>query len=219
MKPRKIGVLISGICVVCILGVLPFMAAHANPASSVADFYKSNSVVLICPFGPGGGSDYIARLFASYWYEVTGGAMVVKNMPGAGSITGANYSYKAKPDGLTLIEGGISATFVAPTLAKDPAVKYDITKINWIGGLCTEPWGFSIVAKQPYETIKDLQEAKGLRFPAMHPCDEHANNSALLIDVFNLDDVVSKRGFHQVTDFSILHLKCFILKGLNHGAP
>ena len=64
-------------------------ACAPKPMMSPADFYKANTVDLICVMSPGGGVDFSARIFASYWSEVTGGTMVVRNMPGGGGLVGA----------------------------------------------------------------------------------------------------------------------------------
>ena len=70
---------------------------QAAEAAGAADFYKNNVVKMYIGYSPGGGSDYAGRLLASYWSDATdGGAMIVKNMTGAGGLLATNYVYSAK---------------------------------------------------------------------------------------------------------------------------
>ena len=73
---------------VSILGIGNRVSAAAD---SAADFYKKNVVTMVVGLDPGGGSDYAGRLLASYWSAATdGGAMIVKNMTGAGGLVATN---------------------------------------------------------------------------------------------------------------------------------
>src|SRR5215217_2626177 len=72
-------------------------------AQSEADFFKGKTVNYIIATAPGGGYDYYGRLVAEYMQKhLPGSTFVVRNMPGAGHVVGANYIYAAKPDGLTI---------------------------------------------------------------------------------------------------------------------
>ena len=52
------------------------------------------------PTGPGGGYDTYGRLIARYLQKhLPGSRVLVRNVPGAGHIVGANTIYAAKPDG------------------------------------------------------------------------------------------------------------------------
>ena len=56
----------------------------------------------------------------------------VQNMPGAGSVTAANYVWGvAKPDGLTLLAP--HNNFYLAQLSGQKEVKFDLTKFQWIG--------------------------------------------------------------------------------------
>src|SRR5215472_2364301 len=70
------------------------LAAMAMPAraASVADFYRGKTVTLFVGYGPGGGYDVIGRLVARHLGRHMPGApaVVVQNMPGAGSLAAAN---------------------------------------------------------------------------------------------------------------------------------
>src|SRR5436190_1884859 len=79
--------------------------ANAARADAVADFYKGKTMSLIVGFPPGGGYDTYIRVLARHFGRFVPGNpnVVASNMPGAGSLTSANFTYnKAAPDGLTL---------------------------------------------------------------------------------------------------------------------
>jgi tripartite-type tricarboxylate transporter receptor subunit TctC len=61
-------------------------------------------------------------------------SVVASNMPGAGSLTSANFTYnKAPPDGLTLTMFASAAAM--ESLLWNKAAEFDLTKFSWIGSL------------------------------------------------------------------------------------
>lgn len=102
-----------------------------SPASaqSGADF-KGKTIEWWMPFSEGGGSDVWARFFLPYLSKYLPGnpTVIMRNVPGGGSITGTNeFVARARPDGLSLI--GTSGSTQFPYLLGDPRVKYDYTKL------------------------------------------------------------------------------------------
>src|SRR5690606_17550070 len=79
---------------------------------SVADFYKTKDVEIIVGYGPGGGYDLTARALARHIGKYIPGnpKVIVRNMPGAGSIVAANHVNNVAPkDGSTI---GVYADFL-----------------------------------------------------------------------------------------------------------
>lgn len=69
-------------------------------ADAASDFYKGKTVTYIVATSPGGGADFFGRLTTRHMQRVMPDTTyIVKNMPGAGNIIGANYIYASKPDG------------------------------------------------------------------------------------------------------------------------
>jgi tripartite-type tricarboxylate transporter receptor subunit TctC len=154
---------------------------------SAADFYKDNTVTLIVWTGAGGGFDYVSRVFASFWPQYAGGPMVVKNMPGGGGLTAQNFLYKAKPDGLTI---GIQnrPQLMQPAVRGDPGVEYDYTKFSWIGtAVGSEPNVFGPSSGSRYDSIADLQKAKGLKFGGVGPAGDPTTGISIITEILNLD--------------------------------
>lgn len=174
-------VLVSGL-------IFGFCTKSAAQATTAADFYKKNVVTMVVGFEAGGGSDYAARLLASYWPEATdGGAMIVKNMTGGGGLVATNYINSAKPNGLIIGFGMVASAYIMPVLTKDPAVKFDAKKLNWLVGVFHEPWGLHVSVKRPYETVEDLKKAKGLKFATLAPFSGATIVEAFFIDILGLD--------------------------------
>jgi tripartite-type tricarboxylate transporter receptor subunit TctC len=104
---------------------LALLAALAPGALPAADF-SGKTIEFVVPFPTAGGSDVWARFFAPFLAEHLPGkpTVVVKNVPGGGSITGTNqFVQRAKPDGLSIL--GTSGSTQLPYLLDDPRVRYE----------------------------------------------------------------------------------------------
>src|SRR3954447_5275361 len=74
-------------------------------AQTVADFYRGNTIRYYVSTSPGGGYDYVSRLFVKYFPNHMPGQpnVVVMHMPGAAGVTLANWTANIAPkDGLML---------------------------------------------------------------------------------------------------------------------
>ena len=93
------------------------VAGFAGRPALAADF-PTRSLKIIVPFGPGGGTDLIARVVGKKLAELLGQNVLVENHGGGDTVIGTNLVATAKPDGYTLLLG--SNTFALnPTLRKD----------------------------------------------------------------------------------------------------
>jgi len=78
-------------------------ATLALAAPAVAQDYPSGTISWVIPFGAGGGSDRLARMFAAEAEAHFGGARIsVENHPGAGSVTGWMHVLNQPADGYTV---------------------------------------------------------------------------------------------------------------------
>ncbi len=108
--------------------------AQIAAAQSIADFYRGRTVTISVGLSAGGGYDLHARLLAKYFGKHLPGApaVVVKNAPGAGSLTLVNALAATLPrDGteLATFERGIT---LEPLLDSAQA-RFDPLKLGWIG--------------------------------------------------------------------------------------
>ena len=90
-------------------GILAIVAAGwlppAVPAHAQSSFYQGKRITLLVNFAPGGPTDVEGRLFARHVARHLPGAapITVRNMEGAGGMSGANYLGEVAPrDGTTL---------------------------------------------------------------------------------------------------------------------
>ncbi len=111
-------------------------ALGAWPPGVVAqdDFYRGKTIHIVVGFSAGGGFDTFARTFGRHVGRHIPGApaVIVDNMPGAGSLIAANHLYKvARPDGLTLghFIGGL---FLGQVLGQK-GIEFDARKFEFLG--------------------------------------------------------------------------------------
>lgn len=70
---------------------------------AVADDYPTGTINWVIPFGAGGGSDRLSRMFAAEAEHHFGGASLnVENHPGAGAVTGWQHVLNQPADGYTV---------------------------------------------------------------------------------------------------------------------
>ncbi|MFC1979919.1 Bug family tripartite tricarboxylate transporter substrate binding protein [Chloroflexota bacterium] len=158
---------------------------------TVADFYKNNRATLIVNASAGGGSDYASRLVASYWSDVTDGAMVVKNKGEGGGMAAMHYMQTAKPEGLEI---GVCdlISIIGNVIFEDPAVEYDLKSFNWIGSVSQDPLVFALSSKLPYNSTEGLKDKKDIKFGVRFPRQPHAIGEALIAQLYDLDaEIVS----------------------------
>jgi tripartite-type tricarboxylate transporter receptor subunit TctC len=143
--------------------ILLLVAPTAANAQSEADFFKGKTVNYIIATAPGGGYDYYGRLVAEYMQKhLPGSTFVVRNMPGAGHIIGANFIYASRPDGLTI--GTFNTGLVYNQLVGLENMKADLTKMSWIGKASTDPRAIVISTASPIKTFADLQKGSQVVF-------------------------------------------------------
>jgi tripartite-type tricarboxylate transporter receptor subunit TctC len=136
------------------------VAASPSLAQTGADFYKGRTVTYIAATSPGGGYDLYGRLIAEYMQKhLPGSTFVVKNMPGAGHIVGANATYASNPDGLTI--GTFNTGLIYNQIIKSAGVKFDLAQMSWVGKAASDPRVITIGIQSPIKSFKELTEHKG----------------------------------------------------------
>ncbi len=135
------------------------LAAGVAQAQQGADFFKGKTVTYIVSTAPGGGYDLYGRLIAEYMQRnLPGSTFVVKNVPGAGHMIGTNTIYASKADGLTI--GTFNTGLIYNQLINAEGVKFDLTKMSWIGKAASEPRVFVVGSQSPIKNFKDLMNSK-----------------------------------------------------------
>lgn len=106
---------IAGCCCVAVSALFLCPAA-----SCAADDYPTKPGRLILPFGAGGSTDIIGRIFAQQFSEAWGQTLVVDNRSGAAGIVGSELAAHAVPDGYTIFTFGINQSITPALYSKIP---------------------------------------------------------------------------------------------------
>jgi len=131
------------------------LAPQEAQAQSSDAFYRNKNFTYIISAGAGGGYDVYGRLTAEFMQKhLPGSTFVVKNMPGAGHLIGANALYASPADGYTI--GTFSPGLIYNQLSKSNGVRYDLTKMSWIGKAGTDPRVIMVAAQVPINSYSEL---------------------------------------------------------------
>jgi tripartite-type tricarboxylate transporter receptor subunit TctC len=106
----------------------------AVAAESVGSFYAGKSIELIIGYPPAGSNDIYGRIVARHLGKYIPGApsIIVRNMPGAGSLVAANHIFNRAPrDGTVL--GVVSAGIPLQARLGQPQARFEPGKFVWIG--------------------------------------------------------------------------------------
>jgi tripartite-type tricarboxylate transporter receptor subunit TctC len=135
------------------------LAAAATPYPKVLageNDFAGQTVTYIVATKPGGGYDTMGRLVAKYLQvHLPGSRVVVKNIPGAGSMVGCEAIYRSAPDGLTI--GTFNTGLIYSQLTGSMDSNLDLQKMSWIGKAAVESRVIVVPAKSDIKSIDDLK--------------------------------------------------------------
>ena len=131
-----------------LIGLLAAAAVHAQD-------YPSRPIRMIVPFGPGGASDFVARIIQPKMIELLGQQIVIDNRSGAAGNIGVEVAGRASPDGYTVLLGNVG------TMAINPSVflKFPILPLRDFIGISIVsdvPGALAIHPSVPAATIKEF---------------------------------------------------------------
>lgn len=143
-------------------------------------FYDGKTVTMIVATQPGGGYDQYARLLAPVMEKyLPGSTIIVKNVPGAGHIIGANEIYNAEPDGLTF--GTFNKGLITSQIVGFEGIKFDLRKMNWLGSPATEPRLFVVSKTAPFKSIDDVIKGEETLIMAAAGVGSSAHSDSLVL--------------------------------------
>lgn len=109
-----------------LVGLMASASVLAHPVAAQEVDFSGQTIEWVVPLSEGGGTDVWARFFAPYLSKHLPGQpnVVIRNVPGGGSITGTNaFAARAAADGSTLI--GTTGSTALPMLLADQRVQYN----------------------------------------------------------------------------------------------
>jgi len=142
---------------------IAFLILVCASISSFAQEVQTKTINLYVGTTSGGGYDVYARVMARYWGRYLPGhpAFVVKNMPGAGGLTLANYIANQAPrDGseIATMQSGVVFEKLYQTLSPGGAnARFDAEKFGWIGSALRSTYVTITWHDSP---VKNLEDAK-----------------------------------------------------------
>lgn len=109
--------------------------------AGASDFYAGKTINFIVGADAAGGYDTYARVIARHLSHFIPGApaVVVQNMPGAGSAKAAGYLYSVAPRDATTIGALFPGAIIDPLLQKRAAGQFDPTKFLYLATASSEP--------------------------------------------------------------------------------
>jgi tripartite-type tricarboxylate transporter receptor subunit TctC len=119
--------------------VVMALAVSETAAAQTPSPFKGATININVGYPVGGAPDLYFRVFARHYGRHVPGnpTIIVKNMPGAGTLRAADYIYNvAAKDGTELANFSSSATM--EPLMGNPQARFDPTKFSWIGSLNQE---------------------------------------------------------------------------------
>lgn len=134
-----------------LIGVL---FALGTGSQAHAQEFPTQTIKMVIPYAPGGGTDILARPVAQELQDKLKQPVVVDNRGGAGGNIGAAAVAKSAPDGYTLLVANNSHT-INPFIYKDPG--YDMAvDFAPVSVLATSPAILVIPESSPARTTADL---------------------------------------------------------------
>ena len=125
------------------------------PVTIAQGAYPNKPIKLIVPFGPGSGTDVVARILSEEMQTELGQSIVVENKPGANGTIASDFVAKSAPDGYTLVMGGSSTHSSAPSLFK--ALPYDPERdFTMLANIVETQFYLVVRAESSAQSLKDL---------------------------------------------------------------
>lgn len=147
MKRRLAQTFLLTAAAAALCGVAPTAAAQGA--------YPNRPVKIIIGFGPGSGTDILARMLAEELRLALGQPFVVDNRPGASAQIAASAVAKSPADGYTLMLTSNSSHSVNPHMFKK--LPYDpITDFTPIGGIAYFPFILAVNSALPVRTPQEF---------------------------------------------------------------
>lgn len=134
---------------ISLMMIVAFSPARADPR------FAPESVKMIIPSAPGGGTDTMARVTGRFLGKYLPGNpnFIYLNDPGASGVKALNnFTKRVAPDGLTAIAG--SSSNIDPTTLRNPAVLYKAKDLKMFGGF-PAPSGVLLLRKDAVEKFRN----------------------------------------------------------------
>jgi tripartite-type tricarboxylate transporter receptor subunit TctC len=154
-------------------------------ASAQSDVFRGKTLEILVGFAAGGGYDFYGRALGRFIGNHLPGnpTVVVRNMPGAGSLAMVNNINSVAPkNGLTI--GIFDATLITAPLLGGTNANYDASKLSWIGSIAGGTNVCITWHTSPVKTWDDLVSDNPWPFGTTGPADSRYQHTAILRNMF-----------------------------------
>lgn len=133
------------------------LCAWAGFASAQSqEKFPNKPIKIIIAYAPGGGEDREVRGIAPYLSKYLGTDILIENLPGASGALGYTKTYRAKPDGYTLLSFGIPAPVIHEKI--NPGVQFQCARFTHIAAWSQANNGLFVNAES-WKTFPEFLEA------------------------------------------------------------
>ena len=142
------------------------LASAAHAENDVETFYRGKTITFYIGAATGAAYDLVGRAVASRIGRHIPGepSVVVQNMPGAGSLIMINHLYnRTARDGTAMglpLNGVLLEQRLKLYESAGGAVRFDLTKLAWIGSPAEEPQVLWTWHTSPIKTFQDIQHTE-----------------------------------------------------------
>ncbi len=135
-----------------ILAALAALALCVTGSPAGAADYPEHPLTIVVPFAAGGSVDRMTRGLVPFWEKKLGTQIQVKNVEGAGSITGIRTFLAAPDDGYTILMG--TDPYLSTGVFRGGG--YKITDFHFVNIQQFDPATLAVRTDAPFKTLDEL---------------------------------------------------------------
>ena len=117
--------------------------------------YPARSVRVIVPYPPGGGADFVTRIYSKALSDSLGQQFFVDNRPGANGNIGSEVAAKSPPNGYTVLAVANTTLTINPSLYRQMPIDM-IRDLTPVSIMSEQPNVLIVHPSLPARNVKDL---------------------------------------------------------------
>jgi len=141
---------------VLVAGAVATLGLSTLTSPVAAAEYPSKPITMLIPYGAGGSTDTMGRVFAKALGDVLGQPVVVVNRKGGGGSVGASFLKNSAPDGYTVLLGGVDEITAWNPIANE--VDFSAKDFRFIGAVANYQNALVAPTGQPFSTLPEFVE-------------------------------------------------------------
>jgi tripartite-type tricarboxylate transporter receptor subunit TctC len=191
-----------GCAAAALVASVVFTSAAFSQSSD--NFYEGKVITLTVGITPGGGYDQYGRLLARHLADHIPGKpnIIVKNMPGAGSLTSViTLATNMPTDGTQIVT--FNAGLLNDSVTDGDKARVKFNSYAWLGSM-TRDLRVCVASKSSkIQSFDDLQKGNEAVFGAAGPNSNSANGIAMLRNLFNLKNLRTITAYPGISETNL----------------